>query len=221
MTFRLIPGKDILLSLLLLGAVGMALGAGTFAYFSDTDASAGNSIHGATFDLKLNGSDSHDSIVSIPNAVPGDTASADIELTNAGTANADHVAIEFDYTESASERTEPSDPDLDTELGRNGTAAYIEVTELTYDDGSTVTDLLTNVNDSNGNKIVDLHDLRTDTPVVDDLSPPGSNGANPTHLSVSLRVASDESNAALSDEDLMADGIDFEIRFTLNQQATQ
>lgn len=45
----------ILTSLLVIGVVGSAMGAGTMAYFSDTETSKGNTIAAGSLDLSLNG----------------------------------------------------------------------------------------------------------------------------------------------------------------------
>lgn len=222
MTSRLF-GKELLISLLLFGTVGMALGAGTWAYLSDTDASTGNAVDGATFDLKLDGGDTLPAVLSIPDAVPGDTASANITITNAGPSSADHVEVEFLYSENDGGATEPDDPDLSNDLNENDTAAHVQVTQLEYRDGNgdVLTDILSGVSDDNGNGIVDLHDLQVNQPSLDDLQPPGANGGSPTYLVVSLSIANDDGSFSGSDEDLMADGIDFEIRVTLNQHSSQ
>jgi len=50
-------GKAILASLLTIGVAATMLGVGTFAYFSDTETSSGNTLQAGTLDLRVNGLD--------------------------------------------------------------------------------------------------------------------------------------------------------------------
>jgi predicted ribosomally synthesized peptide with SipW-like signal peptide len=73
------------LILALLVAAGMA-GAGTWAYFQDTEASTGNNFAAGTLDLKVGGQDDPNVPVTfnLSNLKPGDSSSATVNLSNAG-----------------------------------------------------------------------------------------------------------------------------------------
>jgi len=67
-------------ALLIIGIVG----GGTYAYFSDTESSTGNTLSAATLDLKINGGDAAITTFNVSNVAPGDSASANSTLRNAG-----------------------------------------------------------------------------------------------------------------------------------------
>ena len=74
--------KKQLMSIMAIGIAALFLGAGTFAYFSDTETSGGNTFTAGTIDLTLGGTGATG--VSFTNMAPGDTASATIVVTNDG-----------------------------------------------------------------------------------------------------------------------------------------
>ncbi|WP_297091176.1 TasA family protein [Thermococcus sp.] len=77
--------KGALLSLVLVGMVVMGLGAGTWAYFSDTETSSGNYIMAGTLDLSVNGAGSVTQSVDGDGVAPGDSGSWTIAVSNDGT----------------------------------------------------------------------------------------------------------------------------------------
>jgi len=65
-------------------AVGM-IGVGTFAYFSDTETSAGNQLTAGTLDLKTDDADGVSETLYATNLAPGDTVGpSTIQLKNSG-----------------------------------------------------------------------------------------------------------------------------------------
>ncbi|MCM1987123.1 TasA family protein [Methanococcoides seepicolus] len=74
--------KSIFLSLLLIGVVAASAGAGTWATFSDTETSAGNTFTAGTLDLKVAGADSIP--VVLEDVYPGKTGSTTVPVTNNG-----------------------------------------------------------------------------------------------------------------------------------------
>lgn len=76
--------KKIIVSLLTLGMLTAMVGAGTFAYFSDTRMGANDTITAGT--IILNGVNAT-AVYTIPNAIPGDNniTIANATVTNAGT----------------------------------------------------------------------------------------------------------------------------------------
>lgn len=214
--------REVMVSILVVGVASMALGAVTWAQFSDSDTSDGNTVEAGTLDIKLDGGDSQTGVFSLTNAEPGDSTSHDFTLTNAGSAAGNHVEVTLSFSEN-DQRSEPSDPDLANDLGPDVTARHINVTTLEYRDGSgtVIEDVLSNVNDGNGNGIEDLADVRNQSGSLDDLQPPESNGNSETHLVITVEIADDSGDFTGIDEDVMADGIDVKLTFTLNQDSSQ
>ncbi|GAA0652584.1 TasA family protein [Salarchaeum japonicum] len=81
--------------LLTLGAAGAAGGAGTMAYFSDTETSTDNTVRAGTLDLTVNGaSDIGGASLSVADIAPGWSDSYGLELGNDGTVSGD-LYIQF------------------------------------------------------------------------------------------------------------------------------
>lgn len=60
------------------------VGGGTWAYFSDTEASADNSLTAGTMDLNIDGDNNVVNTFSATNAAPGDAGNGSSELSNVG-----------------------------------------------------------------------------------------------------------------------------------------
>ncbi len=99
------------LSIAALLVIGLA-GAGTWAYFSDVETASDNVLTAGTLDLKIGetGSEADDNIVvvSISNAVPGDSSSNYTSLKYSGTVTDNYIGIEIDaVNEDGGTSTEP------------------------------------------------------------------------------------------------------------------
>jgi len=138
--------KGILMSILMIGVVAMAAGAGTLALFSDTETSTGNTFTAGTLDLKVDGGDSNVVMFSVSDVKPGDSGSAEITLTNAGSLDG-YLDITFsNVVDDDPSLTEPEDEvDDDTGTGAGELAdnlhilAYIdEDDDDEYDSGDTL-----------------------------------------------------------------------------------
>ncbi|RPF43055.1 camelysin [Thermodesulfitimonas autotrophica] len=132
--------RKILIALLGVLLVAALAGAGTFAYFSDTETSTGNSFTAGTLDLGLANAAGLDPTgstsatwVSPSNWAPGQTVDASIYVNNEGTIGASRTTVTFTY--SATEGT-PSSVDAGSSL--IGDAIVATTVEL---DGVTVTGL--------------------------------------------------------------------------------
>lgn len=79
--------RKLLASLLVLGLVGVAVGAGTYAAFSSTTASTGNSFASGTVAIADN--DAGAAMLSLSSAVPGDTTTGCIRVSYGGSLDAD------------------------------------------------------------------------------------------------------------------------------------
>lgn len=92
--------KKLIILVVALLVVATMAGAGTFAYFTNTETSTGNSFTSGTFDVKLaGGTQNGDSVigtwVSPSNWAPGQTVNGTLSFTNAGSINASHVYFMF------------------------------------------------------------------------------------------------------------------------------
>ena len=104
--------KKILISLMAIALVIGLVGAGTMAYFSDTETSSGNTFTAGTLDLTV-------SATGMPFNVgpmkPGDSGSGKIALTNAGTIG----AAKLDISMSTVTNNDVSTADPENDLGTN------------------------------------------------------------------------------------------------------
>ena len=214
-----LTAKQMLASILVVGIGISGLGYGTYAYFEDTDSASGNTIQAGTIDIKINGSDTQSGMFSLTNAQPTDTVAQNFSVSNAGTTAADHLQLGLAFAEN--DAGEPADPDLANNLTASGTAAQIEVTEFHYiqPNGNTW-DIDANVTDANGNGIVDLADVQNSAE-LDNLQPPAENSGNTGYATITLQVANDDGSFTGTDEDIMGDGIDITVDFSLMQDSSQ
>ena len=212
-------------------AIGLAL-TGTFAYFSDTETSSGNTFTAGTFDLKMRVDTlwGDDGVAyaswSGTNMAPGQNlGSATIRLKEFGTILADHLEISCDYT--VSEVWQESDTE-NTSLVPDNFAKYLEITLLRYENAGWYINCLTGerrhpvthalidssedwrVSDTDGVGGVSLYDLKTDP--LDNLPPPGYASSE---FSMGLRFHPDAGN------NLQGDILDLTVIFTLNQHSSQ
>ncbi|KZN25720.1 hypothetical protein A4G99_04550 [Haladaptatus sp. R4] len=214
-------------------AGGILAGVGTWAFWSDTDSSTGNTVEAGTMDLAINGSaNGTTEDFNLINAQPGDQVNHTYALTNEGSTEADHLEIGFNYTENDL-RAEPNDSELANELNASETASLIRVQTMQYESpqGTVLDDITSNVTDTNGNGYVDLQEVNAQTNVLDDLQAPAPNSSSTTYFTLDLEVANDNAaywtgadttgNLTGADEDVMADGVDIAVNFTLNQDSSQ
>lgn len=214
--------KVLAVALLMVG--GALVGMGTYAHFSDTDASSANTATSDSLDLTIDGANNGvTSSFSLTNAGPGDTVSHTYDLRNVEALSADHVEVTISATENDGGLTEPADTELDTELGNVQTQQQIRVLTYEYqnDTGSTLTDMLSGVTDKNNNGIKDVAEVINQTGTTDNLAAPLANSGNTTKLVIKLQFANDDGSYTGTDEDIMADGIDVKLDVTLNQDSTQ
>lgn len=116
-------------ALLVMGLVG----GGTWAYFSDTEQSTGNTLSAGTLDLNVNGGDSAVTTLSVSTAYPGDSGSGNTTLYNNGSLDAE---LDIDFgTPTNTESVGTTEYESDViggagvgELGAQATfAIYIDV----------------------------------------------------------------------------------------------
>ena len=79
--------RAVLATVLIVGAVGLVAGAGTFAAFSATSVNAGNTFAAGT--VALSDNDAGSSMYGVANRVPGDSVTTCIRVTYTGSLAAD------------------------------------------------------------------------------------------------------------------------------------
>ena len=210
--------KSAFTAMLSIGMVLLLAGAGTFAYFNDTETTSGNTLTAGTLDLKI----------SDDNEGPGDGVSAtyimsDMEpgvttvtntlsVYNSGNIDGNHVEISFSH--ELDENWVESDIDPDSDPG--DLAEWIQITSWTYDG----TNFVTSYTDANGNGWFDLEDV-TMSPYIDvggpldDLMPPLKNNVGSQSFSMTLYFRPGAT------DDIQGDILTTTITFTLNQDDDQ
>jgi predicted ribosomally synthesized peptide with SipW-like signal peptide len=182
-----------IVTVLLIGMTGI----GTWAYFSDSEQSTGNTFAAGTLDLKTDGSDGVSQTLLANDMAPGDTIGPEtIILNNTGSVEGVTLDLAFSYVESDG-GTNPTDMTADQ------TAAMLEVTKLNYDSSS----ILGSVSDSQPNGYKDIQDLKNAD--LSGQSGVGALGNKAFEIEVKLR---DDTSGDFQD-----DGITITMTFTLNQ----
>ncbi|GGM67158.1 putative ribosomally synthesized peptide with SipW-like signal peptide [Halarchaeum rubridurum] len=224
--------RKLLAGLGTIGAAGAASGAGTFALFSDSEASTGNEIDMGTMDLVVRDGDSGDGFgdgvsgtFTVENAKPGDTMNGSVELKNAGSIAADHVELGFSV--SPTEGSYGGTDGGDTQDGATGMAGQFGVGQFDYPkDGSGPYDTL-DVDGldagADGPEMATLADLvdGTNADELDDLNPPPEPDGTRT-LDIGLKWLDDaEHDLTHPNNDFQGDTLDVTIHFALAQEPDQ
>ncbi|NHN61156.1 MULTISPECIES: TasA family protein [Halorussus] len=109
--------RKVLGSLGVIGVASAGAGAGTFAYFSDTESSTGNTISAGTLNLTADGNDgSATTTVSVDDVAPGETGSDSTTLVNAGSVSG---YLNFDVAPISNRENGVIDPE-EGSSGENG-----------------------------------------------------------------------------------------------------
>ncbi len=136
------------MSLISIFAVVGLVGAGTYAYFSNSGTSSGNTFSTGTLDLKLTDADQvvEDNVIASfgGSLAPGQcTTTQNLKLRNSGTIAADHAEVHLSNV--VSDANTDAEPDIDT---------FLKLTLLDYD----ASNKLGQISETNGNGFVDLED---------------------------------------------------------------
>ena len=222
--------KGVLISVMCIALVAMLAGAGTLAYFSDTEKSTGNTFADGTFDLKIRDSneDWSDGVTAtwtLSNMKPGDTKYAWVELKNAGNIKADHLEITCSYSVTEEVLQTESDTDPNTDAHPDEMAKNMIIKSFTYENTVCDIDCLTGydevsgetraewrIDDMDDDGKITLYDLKQDP--LDDL--PASDDIE-EEFQVRMRLKFDE-NAG---NDFQGDTFNLTMIFTLNQDSSQ
>jgi len=195
--------RRVLGGIVTIGAAAAAAGAGTFAFFSDTENDT-STVDAGTLSLGAPTSAN----LSISDAVPGNSTSGTVTSTYNGSVDAE-VDIGVTISESTSEPSEPSSG-TNTELNATEFAQLLQVDTASVDVGGASQDLLNTVSDNNGNGYVDLDDLTQSAP-FDAVT--GSDATSGDSVSVTLGLTFVSS----ADNDAQADGVDVTVSLTAEQ----
>jgi predicted ribosomally synthesized peptide with SipW-like signal peptide len=92
--------KKILASMVVIGILALAMGYGTYSYFSDQAKSTGNTFTAGTLDIKLWGSSWQNDVVgtwvSPTNWAPGESVEATLYMKNFGSIGVTHIGVKVD-----------------------------------------------------------------------------------------------------------------------------
>ena len=212
----------------------MLAGAGTFAYFTDTEVSSGNMFTAGTLDLKVSDDDegAGDGVSAtwvLSDMEPGVTIFPvnAVTLHNSGNVEGDHVEISFSHSLEENGNLE-SDENWASDPG--DLAKWIEITSCSYDGVPLVlwivdqnTGTLKNIGiltDGNGNGWIDLEDVTMspntgDAGRLDNLKPPLANNIGAQSMTMSLFFRPEATN------DIQGDTLFTTVTFTLNQDQSQ
>jgi len=193
--------------------IGLVI-AGTWAFFSDTETSSGNTFTAGTLELKLsddgvNYFDGVSATWTMEDMIPGESTVGPnfLYLRNSGSIAAHHVEISFSHEVSSS---------LNPGLAPGEMARWLEITSMIYNG----INLATVLNDANGNLFLDLEDvtLPPNTNVggpLDNRVAPLPNGADIVPFTMALRFHEGATN------DVQGATLTSTVTFTLNQDASQ
>ncbi len=187
--------KNGLLALLVVGVVLSGLGAGTWAYFDDTETSSGNYIAAGTLDLVVNGVGTFDTSLGGDGIGPGDSDNWGITIQNAGTVDGTLTLkfTNYDYTEGTPATIHPA-----------GSDDLKDVTYITLSLEGNPVDI--SALDTNGDGHVSLSELENQVIDLGALTA----GSSET-LTVSWEIDPDADNG------IQGDKIQFDIEFHLQQ----
>ncbi|MDI6631481.1 MAG: TasA family protein [Thermoanaerobacteraceae bacterium] len=148
--------RKILIALLGVLLVAALAGAGTFAYFSDTETSTGNTFAAGTIDLTLN--QSAPAPINLTNMKPGDDVSATITVQNVGSL-AGKLYADASYTEQDNTNT----TEFTTNMTADQTAKMLLITAFTADS----IDILSQIPDVDTDSRKTVYDLVNDPSGID------------------------------------------------------
>jgi len=228
--------KKLLLSILAIFLVIGLVGAGTFAWFQDTETSTGNTFTAGTLDLKIYdgntwGDVGPTAVWTMSNMVPGETTDSGMVMVKwLGSITPHHMEITCSYTATEGDPYGPGTPDtVNTAADPDSFAKYVEITSFDYYDGSPSWHIMWNgtnystsdnppkpsgwaaadwqITDKNNDGIISLYDLKYD-PLTN--LPPGAQN-EVIHFEMTVRFSS------LAGNDLQGDTLNVTMIFTVRQ----
>ena len=133
----MLANTKILGSIVMIALMASAVGIGTYASFSDTETSVGNSFTAGTLDLKINGADINVIAFTVANMRPGSQPTNSYVLSNAGSLGGTLDITSIALKDYENILTEPEIEALDTtDLGELSSVVnlrlYIDVDKSGY-----------------------------------------------------------------------------------------
>jgi len=183
--------KKLLLSILAIFLVIGLVGAGTNAWFQDTETSTGNTFTAGTLDLKIRDQDEPwgDGVTATwtaSNMAPGDSWDflvPFVRLDSVGSIPGSYLEITCDYSVIEEIPQTEADTDPNTNLDPDKMAKVMEITRFEYRNGSWSINCLTDSNpnwrieDQNGDGRITFFDLKND-PLTQLPAPDGATTEN-------------------------------------------
>lgn len=202
--------KKILFSLMAIALVVGLVGAGAFAYFSDTATSSGNQFTAGTLDLTK----SAESSIALTGMAPGDTASGSITVTNAGSLSGSLYATSWYVTADG-------DPNPGQDMSDDDVAKMLLITAFTAD----ANDILSQIPDVDSDGKATVYDMVNDPNGVTLADYPSSPGELATWYSYDATMAATASHTyamtvqfdTAAGNDYQGDGITLTFEFLLTQ----
>lgn len=190
--------------IVVVGLASVAAGAGTMAYFSDTETSADNNVTAGTLDLGA----TSDTQITMTDAVPGDTVSGTVTSTYTGATDA-----EIDIDIALTEPTEPTEPASNTNnLSASAFAENLNVTSASVDIGATSENLVTSGMDTDTDGNVTLAEFQAAAP-FDAVTGTNASSGQTVTFTIDLEFMPEAGN------DAQADGVNIEVAITAEQPA--
>lgn len=195
-----ITRRRVLFTIVVIGLASAAAGAGTMAYFSDTETSADNNVTAGTIDLDTTGNGQF----TLANAAPGDATSGTVSTTYSGSLDA-----EIDVRVSVSEPSETGEPSHSAELNATQFAERVNVTSATATVGASNEELLGRVT-AGGDGIVTLDEFVA-AGVLDSVTTANATSTDSVSLTLDLEFLSSTGN------DAQADGVNITVELVAEQ----
>jgi len=236
--------KRTLTSLVIIGLVALMAGTGTYAWFTSTATSTGNTFTAGTLDIYLtDGQPNPNAQWCIAQGAPGESqVHNDIRIHNLGSLDGNHVEIRFDldeYEDNDGNLTNGCAPGPDSDSNLTGTGDMaselkVETMEYTVVVGGVSTQIIdlvwyngkykynhTYLTDWNDNGYIDLDDLKLTT--LDDLpAPKALDAMSPDYTDYTeFDMAVSLIDTGFPQNDFQGDIIDMTVKVTLNQDESQ
>jgi spore coat-associated protein N len=206
--------RRILLSIVIIAVVGALIGTGVFAYFNDTESSAGNEFTAGTLNLKVGSADPFTETITVSDTYGGDSGSYDWLLKNDGSVDGslDVTFSNIVDAENGVNEPEEADPGEDGTVASPGTDGELaEVLSLT---------IYIDENDNN------TYDAGTDTLIYEGFVKPGLAGEQLSDYAMAANYGSGSDKAVRIEwsidsgveNEIQSDSAGFDIEFELLQQ---
>ena len=210
--------NKLLMSIMVIGIAALFLGAGTFAYFSDTETSTNNTFTAGTLDLDI----TDNTPITLTNMKPGDSATGSMTVENIGGLPGCLYATSWYVTADGI-------PNPYADMTDDEVAKMLLITAFTAD----TVDILFKIPEVDGNPGKSVYDLVNDPSGNDPAySPPGGYPASPGQLntwySYDTDMTADPSESHIysltilfdtaAGNDYQGDGITLTFEFLLTQQ---